>query len=59
MLDSLYDQLAASSGLGADQLKYLTCMLLTIPLGLVFRMLPRNQVGAKKAFGALVGVFFR
>ena len=55
--DHLCVALGASSGLGADQLKYLICLLAAIPLGLVFHALPYRK-NLRMAFGMVWGLIF-
>jgi hypothetical protein len=56
-VDEVFEGFGARSGLGGDQVKYLTCLLGAIPLGLCFAALPRHKV-LRQLFGMFWGLFF-
>jgi lysophospholipid acyltransferase len=55
MIDNLFVQLSLMLGMPKDQLKYLFCMLITIPLGWLFIRLPKNK-NLRHIFSMSVGL---
>ncbi len=56
-VESLFEGFGEQTGLGGDQVKYVTCLLAAIPLGLCFKALPTHK-GTRQAFGAFWGLIF-
>jgi len=56
-VDQQYYDMASATGLGADQLKFLTCSLASYPLAVVMSKLPNNPT-LKHLFGMSFGLLF-
>jgi len=56
-VDAYFEGLGTASGLGGDQVKYLVCLLLAIPLGLIFARLPHKKM-PRQLFGMFWGLLF-
>lgn len=54
-MDSIFQQLSSTVGMPKDQLKYLFCMIITIPLGWIFIRLPKNK-NLRHLFAMSVGL---
>jgi uncharacterized membrane protein len=57
-LEAFFLDLSAKSGLPADQLKYVCCLLAAIPLGWVFHLLPRSAPSIRHLFSIIVSIAF-
>ncbi|KAF8499985.1 MBOAT-domain-containing protein [Gautieria morchelliformis] len=57
-MDDLFKPLADATGASLDQIKLITCLVVSYPLGNVFVRLPRSQPAMKHIFSVVVSTVF-